>query len=193
MMPRAPLTFRQCDVTTVGGRAVVYNLDQAARRLHKSRRWLQDFIRDHPYYRLAGRTKLFTELDILKLIERATGAWIDCPVGTTAREKAQPPKTRVQEVASDQEGLRTFVVDSEERRDYEQAIRPEYLAQLNELYESWAQQFTLCPILTVPADNLNYVLHDAHLDLIVGKIREKLSGNEEVRFDAEEVAKLNQV
>jgi len=35
------------------------------------------------------------------------------------------------------------------------------------------------------------VLHDAHLDLIVSKIRDKLSGKEEVRFEAEEVAKLN--
>lgn len=78
-------------------------------------------------------------------------------------------------------------------RDYEQRIRPEYLAQLNQLYENWAQQFTLCPILTVPADNLNYVLHDAHLDLIVSKIREKLSGKEEVRFEPEEVAKLNEL
>jgi len=30
----------------------------AANGLHKSRRWLQDFIQKHPYYRLAGRTKL---------------------------------------------------------------------------------------------------------------------------------------
>ena len=76
-------------------------------------------------------------------------------------------------------------------RAYERGIGAEYLSQLNQLYEDWAEQFTLCPILSVPADNLNYVLHDAHLDLIVSKIRDKLSGKEEVRFEAEEVAKLN--
>jgi deoxyadenosine/deoxycytidine kinase len=80
---------------------------------------------------------------------------------------------------------------SQRGRDYERAIGSEYLAQLNSLYEQWAEQFTLCPILTVPADNLNYVLHDAHLDLIVSKIHDKLSGKEEVRFEAEEVARLN--
>ncbi|MGH2619381.1 MAG: deoxynucleoside kinase [Anaerolineales bacterium] len=76
-------------------------------------------------------------------------------------------------------------------REYERRIEPEYLSQLNQLYEDWVEQFTLCPILSVPADNLNYVLHGAHLDLIVSKIRDKLSGKEEVRFEAEEVAKLN--
>ncbi len=76
-------------------------------------------------------------------------------------------------------------------REYERRIGPEYLSQLNRLYEDWVEQFTLCPILSVPADNLNYVLHDAHLDLIVSKIRDKLSGKEEVQFAPEEVAKLN--
>jgi deoxyadenosine/deoxycytidine kinase len=76
-------------------------------------------------------------------------------------------------------------------RDYERGIGADYLSQLNQLYEDWAEQFTLCPILSVPADDLNYVLHDAHLDLIVSKIHDKLSGKEEVRFEAEEVARLS--
>jgi deoxyadenosine/deoxycytidine kinase len=76
-------------------------------------------------------------------------------------------------------------------RDYEQQIQPEYLDQLNGLYQSWIKSFTLCPVLTVPADDLDYVAHDSHLDLIVSKIREKLAGKEEVVFDAEEVARVN--
>lgn len=75
-------------------------------------------------------------------------------------------------------------------RDYERNIQPQYLGRLNELYESWIERFTLCPVLTVPADDLNYVLHNAHLDLIVSKIQEKLSGKEEVQFDDEELARL---
>ena len=47
----------------------VYTMDEVAERLHKSRRWLQDFIQRYPFYRLAGRTKLFTEGDIARLIE----------------------------------------------------------------------------------------------------------------------------
>ena len=72
-------------------------------------------------------------------------------------------------------------------RDYEKGIRPDYLSRLNDLYEQWTERFSLCPVLTVPADDLNYVLHDAHLDLIISKIRGKLSGKEEVRFKAEEI------
>src|SRR5438093_1437213 len=33
-------------------------------------------------------------------IERATGPWLECPLGVVARERAPPPKTRVQEVAA---------------------------------------------------------------------------------------------
>ena len=76
-------------------------------------------------------------------------------------------------------------------RDYEQGIQVEYLDRLNDLYEAWTESFTLCPVLTVPADDLDYVLHDTHLDLIISKIQSKLSGNEEVRFEAKEVAELN--
>jgi len=73
-------------------------------------------------------------------------------------------------------------------RDYERSIAPEYLAQLNELYEAWIEGFSFCPVLTVPADSMDYVASKGHLDLIVRKVEEKLSGKEEVVFDPEEVA-----
>ena len=76
-------------------------------------------------------------------------------------------------------------------RDYERQIRADYLQRLNELYDSWTENFKLCPILTVPADDLDYVAHGSHLDLIVSKVDEKLSGVEEVVFEAEEVARVN--
>lgn len=78
-------------------------------------------------------------------------------------------------------------------RDYEQKIEPQYLSRLNDLYESWIEHFTLCPVLTVPADDLDYVAHNSHLDLIVSKIRGKLAGKEEVVFNADEVARVNNV
>jgi deoxyadenosine/deoxycytidine kinase len=76
-------------------------------------------------------------------------------------------------------------------RDYERQIQPEYLHRLNELYATWTEHFKLCPILTVPSDDLDYVSHDSHLDLIVSKINEKLAGKDEVVFDDEEVARVN--
>lgn len=72
-------------------------------------------------------------------------------------------------------------------RDYERKIPTEYLDQLNNLYEKWINSFTLCPVLTVPADDLDYVAHPRHLDLILSKVQEKLTGKEEVVFSADEV------
>ena len=74
-------------------------------------------------------------------------------------------------------------------RDYERSIAPEYLTSLNHLYEKWIANFTLCPVLTVPADDLDYVAHSGHLKLIVRKVTEKLTGQEEVIFDPDEVAR----
>lgn len=58
--------------------------------------------------------------------------WLDCPVGTTAAEKTESPRTRVQEVPSGEEGLRVFVIDSEERRQYEQGMRERSMARVRE-------------------------------------------------------------
>jgi len=60
---------------------------------------------------------------VLDYVRRATGPWLECPVGIAARERVAPLKTRVQEVASDQPGVRVFVVQSEERLAYERTER----------------------------------------------------------------------
>lgn len=75
-------------------------------------------------------------------------------------------------------------------RDYERKISPDYLEQLNELYEAWIARFSLCPVLTVPADDLDYVAHPRHLDLVVHKIQEKLTGKDEVIFHLDEMNDL---
>lgn len=51
--------------------------------------------------------------------------WIECAVGVNAREKKPEdrPRTRVPEVSCDREGVRVFVVDSDERREYETRMR----------------------------------------------------------------------
>jgi len=72
-------------------------------------------------------------------------------------------------------------------RDYERQITSVYLSQLNDLYETWIANFNLCPVLTVPADDLDYVSYSAHLDLVVQKVKEKLTGKEEVIFELEEI------
>lgn len=67
-------------------------------------------------------------------------------------------------------------------RDYERSISEEYLSQLNLLYDSWIAEFHLCPVLTIPGDELDFVARPDHLDLITRKIQEKLTGKEEVVF-----------
>jgi transposase len=59
--------------------------------------------------------------------------WIDCPMGINAREKKKdPPRTRVQEVKCDREGVRVFVVDSDERREYEERQRAKTMQRARE-------------------------------------------------------------
>jgi len=72
-------------------------------------------------------------------------------------------------------------------RDFEANISEEYLGQLNKLYESWIAEFDLSPVLVVPGDLMDYVSFPGEIDLIVKKIEEKLSGNENVGFSKEEI------
>jgi deoxyadenosine/deoxycytidine kinase len=60
---------------------------------------------------------------------------------------------------------------------------------LNNLYEQWIDNFALCPVLAVPADDLDYVTHSGHLKLVIQKVQDKLMGKEEVVFEADEVAR----
>ncbi len=63
--------------------------------------------------------------DIPHYIEEAMARqdWQECPVGITASEQAVVPRTRVQEVAGKEPGVRVFVVHSEEREQYERGLR----------------------------------------------------------------------
>jgi transposase len=63
--------------------------------------------------------------DIPHYIEQALARedWQECPAGITASEQAVVPRTRVQEVAGKEPGVRVFVVHSEEREQYERGMR----------------------------------------------------------------------
>jgi deoxyadenosine/deoxycytidine kinase len=68
-------------------------------------------------------------------------------------------------------------------RVYERQISVEYLERLNRLYEDWFEHFSLCPVLTIPADQLDFVANNEHLDFVVEKIMERLRGKEVVVFN----------
>jgi transposase len=59
--------------------------------------------------------------DWLQQVEEAQ--WVDCPGGINARERKPPLRTRGQEVTGPASPQRVFVIDSDERRQYEQAKR----------------------------------------------------------------------
>jgi len=67
-------------------------------------------------------------------------------------------------------------------RAFERSISPEYLARLNTLYDEWEARFNLCPMLTIPADDLDFVWHDAHLEMIATRIVEKLASKETLQL-----------
>lgn len=67
-------------------------------------------------------------------------------------------------------------------RGYERNITHAYLQQLNKLYEAWVASFNQCPVLTLLSDDLDYVSNPDHLDLVVAKVQDKLTGKEEVVF-----------
>ena len=56
-------------------------------------------------------------------------------------------------------------------REYERHIPREYLAQINALYDDWAQQFTLSPLITIEADALDWAQGDVGLNGVAQEIR----------------------
>jgi transposase len=62
--------------------------------------------------------------------------WVDCPMGINARERENPPRTRVQEVDSGDAEQRVFVIDSDERRAYEQTKREQAMQRTRVKLES---------------------------------------------------------
>ncbi len=55
-------------------------------------------------------------------------------------------------------------------RKFEDGISHEYLEQLNQLYEKWAENFTQCPMLIVATDDFDFVNNQDHLDSIAEKV-----------------------
>jgi deoxyadenosine/deoxycytidine kinase len=76
-------------------------------------------------------------------------------------------------------------------RDLERSITTKYLQSLNDLHEEWDSNFVLCPVLTIPLDDLDYGDHLGHLNLIVVKAQEKLTGGQAVVFEDEEVTRAS--
>ena len=67
-------------------------------------------------------------------------------------------------------------------RAIESAITADYLALLDRYYEEWLRDFAVCPVLMIKSDNLDFVHRADHLDVVVARIEDRLSGKERVVF-----------
>jgi deoxyadenosine/deoxycytidine kinase len=67
-------------------------------------------------------------------------------------------------------------------REIESGITAEYLTLLDSFYTEWMQNFDLCPVLTIPTADLDFVNKPQHLDIVIGRIQDRLAGHESVVF-----------
>jgi len=81
--------------------------------------------------------------DVIGYIQAAKGPWLECPVGITSREKTNPPKTLVQEVASGKSGIRVFIVHSDERMEYERGEREKAMEKVRSALEALTKRVAL--------------------------------------------------
>jgi transposase len=77
---------------------------------------------------------------VQRYLQRVTGEWQECAAGITASEHVPPPRTRVQEVAGEEPGVRVFVVHSDERETYERAQRERAMERVRKQLESLQQR-----------------------------------------------------
>jgi hypothetical protein len=78
--------------------------------------------------------------EILHYLERATGPWLKCPDGISAREQSAVPKTLVQEVASSKPEVRVLVVHSEDRLEYARGERTKAMQKVQHELEALEQR-----------------------------------------------------
>jgi len=67
-------------------------------------------------------------------------------------------------------------------REIESGITKDYLTLLDSFYDDWLKPFDICPVLTIRTDDLDFVHHTQHMDIVVGRIQDKLAGKDEVVF-----------
>jgi len=67
-------------------------------------------------------------------------------------------------------------------RPIESGITADYLRLLDRYYDEWLNDFSLCPLLTIRSDSLDFVHRTEDLDVVVQRIQDRLRGRDEVVF-----------
>lgn len=69
-------------------------------------------------------------------------------------------------------------------REMERDLSADYLNLLDDLYQEWLDGYDTCPVLTIRTGDLDFVHKAKHLDIVVDRIWDKLSGREEIEFSS---------
>jgi deoxyadenosine/deoxycytidine kinase len=69
-------------------------------------------------------------------------------------------------------------------RNMETGISTDYLSLLDSFYNEWLKAYDLSPVLTIRTDDLDYVNQPQALEVVVGRIQERLGGKEEIDLRA---------
>ncbi|MFP3855392.1 MAG: deoxynucleoside kinase, partial [Anaerolineales bacterium] len=67
-------------------------------------------------------------------------------------------------------------------REMEAGVTAEYLGLLERYYDRWLSEFDLCPVLTIRTNDLDFVHKPKHLNIVIERVHEKLTGKDEVEF-----------
>lgn len=65
-------------------------------------------------------------------------------------------------------------------RQIENSLSQEYLELLDTFYTEWLESFDACPLLTIHSADLDFVHKPKHLDIVVQRIQDRLSGKEDL-------------
>ncbi len=61
-------------------------------------------------------------------------------------------------------------------REYEEAIRLDYLKRLNERYEAWISKYDIGKLLVIPVDDIDFIKRPEDLGMIMDKINAEIHG-----------------
>jgi deoxyadenosine/deoxycytidine kinase len=67
-------------------------------------------------------------------------------------------------------------------RAIESGISADYLTLLESFYDEWLAGYDASPVLTIRSDDLDFVNQAKHLDIVVERIQDRLSGREDLVF-----------
>lgn len=67
-------------------------------------------------------------------------------------------------------------------RQMEAGVSAEYLGLLQKYYDQWLDSFDYCPVVTIRTDDLDFVHREKHLDIVLERVQERLTGREELQF-----------